>query len=403
MTTPRMTPSDARQVEQPALDDLLCELREAFDAAHGQAAANGPVGRLETLMSGLELPAHHELSASDAASLVDVTLLRVRRSDGVTDTLSSRQGEVVDACVAAGFELDRVPRSLRREAGPLLKMGRHLTQGGPAAPDGLVERTLGTIAAADQFPEPLPLSTGSRWRMADLVSVAAMLVLAFSIGWPAVDAWRAAAMRADCASNLRAVASAVGLYGGDYREQLPAATAGFGGGQTWWNVGRGAEQSNSANLFTLTRAGYAPIDKLACSGNDHAVTDAHEVAEDDWRSFDDVSYSYRIITRSRNPRLGSDVRFVVLADRSPVVVRAARGEAVLPRESSLNHGGRGQQVLWSDGSVEWASGPVLPSGDHIFLPQPVEAVIDAIERFGSVEPLRGTELPARETDNFLGP
>jgi hypothetical protein len=76
---------------------------------------------------------------------------------------------------------------------------------------------------------------------------------------------------------------------------------------------------------------------------------------------------------------------------------------MFPFEPSPNHRGQGQHALFADGSVRWLETPVLPSGDNIWLPKPIEMLIDLAAKRQGLEPLRGTEAPADRTDSFVGP
>jgi hypothetical protein len=76
----------------------------------------------------------------------------------------------------------------------------------------------------------------------------------------------------------------------------------------------------------------------------------------------------------------------------PIMADAPRSDA--PGEPSLNHGGRGQCVLFEDGRVEFLSCPVLPNGDNIFLNdrEDVSAASDpndAVIAPSHIPPIRG--------------
>jgi hypothetical protein len=202
---------------------------------------------------------------------------------------------------------------------------------------------------------------------------------------------REEARSAQCASNLSRAGFGFSLYGADHRGALPRTEAGFRGG-TWWDVGR-ADRSHSANLFLLVRGGYASLADLSCPGNHAAPTaDAHPHALD-WSSPEEVSFSYQLPSRGATSwTMGS--RRVLLADRSPVVVRARRGEVPDPLASSPNHGGAGQNILFGDASIRFQALPTLPSGDNIWLPGRAE---------GPPRRLTGREAPFTSDDAFVGP
>jgi hypothetical protein len=79
---------------------------------------------------------------------------------------------------------------------------------------------------------------------------------------------------------------------------------------------------------------------------------------------------------------------VILGDLNPVVDAALAGRFAEPLSVSLNHGGRGQNVLWSDGSDLWLPQPVVSRDDNIWLPR-------------GAGRLTGGEQPADEADIFL--
>jgi len=85
-----------------------------------------------------------------------------------------------------------------------------------------------------------------------------------------------------------------------------------------------------------------------------------------------------------------------------VVLRAIRGEQFDSGANAPNHRGEGQHMLRNDGSVKWASTPVLPNGDNIWLPRAIEIRIQQMSG-KSMPPLYGTELPADADDTVLGP
>jgi hypothetical protein len=195
----------------------------------------------------------------------------------------------------------------------------------------------------------------------------------------------------------------MGGYANDFRDELPVATASLGGSARWWDVRRDAPVSNAANLYTLPRAGYARLSDLACAGNPAACRNGRcEPGAMDWSCLDEVSYSYQIMFGDHRPRWNAAGRHVVLTDRSPVVRRAVRGEAINPDENSSNHGGAGQNLLFSDGSAQWTSSPVLPDGDNIWLPKPRVVEVTFVRTPETVR-IEGRELPRDENDAFVGP
>lgn len=321
--------------------------------------------------------------------------------------LSGSDAEALDAWVLAGFDTERVPAALRDRARAHEALaGLVRDSAGPVSSPferaHLIQRTMDRIEQAAPLGAESDFTIPVRNRLADFLSVAAVLLIAASILWPVMSTVRAGARQAACASNIRGVAHAMGAYTQDNDEMLPMFAAGFGG-NTWWNVGRDPRQSNSANLYTLAREQYAPLAELACPGNPQAITAPRSAQARDWSSLEEVSYSYRIMARPERELWGQPSRLVVVSDRSPVVLRAVRGQVVYPLESSPNHRRQGQHVLTADGSAAWIDSPVLESGDNIWLPKPIEMLIDLAARRHGIDPISGTEAPADRQDSFVGP
>lgn len=338
-------------------------------------------------------------------SLVDVTMARVLRlSRPETEpVLTPADREALDAWVLAGYSPPRVPTALRQRAMRHDELSRLVTtaQAGPA--DDLIERTLSAVTAAREESGPYQFrpSWRSDFRLADLVSVAAMLLIAVSVVWPVMSSARSQATKVACADNLRSVAAAMSQYAGSNRDQMPMATASLGGGR-WWDVGSASGSSNSSNLFTLARSGFASLASLACPGNPNACREEARPDAHDWKNLDEVSYSYQIMFGPSRRTLHGPDRTPVLADRSPVVLRAVRGQVIYPWENSPNHGALGQEILYSDGSARWYRTPVLEDGDNIWLPRVIEDALRQVAISQGLK-LQGTETPQGADDVFLGP
>lgn len=397
---------------QPIDPTTQARTRSARGMGDGQleaalTGAEGAPGDLRDLLSLLDTPA-----AADRA-LVDVTLariLRVRAAEARGEpVLSDDDREALDGWVIAGLDADDVAASLRPRARRLEQIGTLVTSGGPsvAASADLGERTLARIQEhIDRNAEGWRLQPGRRrvsrpaMRIADLVSVAAVIMLGSAVALPMMGAARDYSRRVVCNDNLRQTAMGFDMYARGNRDALPMATAGLGPAP-WWDVQPSAAHSNSANLYTLARDKYVDVGTLSCPGNPVAPACKGTLADAwDWRRLEEVSYSYQIMFGPARPTWNGQTRTVVLADRSPIILAAVRGEMVSPTANAPNHVYRGQHLLWNDGSAQWQTSPVLPSGDNIWLPRSVERQIDALQ---GKSLLKGRELPDGVNDVFLGP
>ena len=364
--------------------------------------------------------AHHDVGeAAGDDALVAATVLAVDRhasaqansvqAKQVEPALSSFDADALDAFAFAGFDASRVPGALRERAGRHADVAALLTATAVAqeSSSALVDRTLATVQAEVDRSDSAMQFDGRRgpgfaWR--EIVSVAAMLLIAVSVVLPITSQARHMGQVAACSSNLASAAAGFGQYMNDFSNRLPVATAGFGSRSapisSWWNVGKPAE-SNAANLYHLVPTGYASLESLACPGNADAQTVPISPDARDFASLRAVSFSYRLPTRSMRfaaPE-GSDV---LLADRSPVILAAATGQPVDPFADSPNHGARGQHVLMGDGSVDWIRRATLENGDNIWLPRTIEIQVRRVAAARGIT-LEGRELADEEDDVFLGP
>ncbi len=348
--------------------------------------------------------------ATNAAGLLASTLERLRTAS----PLSAADAASVDSLVDSGWATAPDDRAARTLA--LVSLLEPVAASRPGA--RLADNTLDRIQKEIDRAEALRRIAATidlnpvrrRFSLTDVAAVAAVAMVAFGVLWPAAAAWREKSREQACAANLSNAAIGFGMFAGDHSGSLPSvAAAGFGGvgdfasapqpsqQGTWWNVGD-PRHSHSANLYVLIRGGYLNPADLSCAGNPASASlslaDARRMA--DWRSPEEISFSYQLPPRRARAVWEGPTRLVVLADKSPIVDRARRGEAFDPNARSLNHRGAGQNILWSDASVQFSASPVLANGDNIWLPA------SATGR-GAKPTLKGVERPDSETDAFVAP
>jgi len=397
-----------------------------FELSRVPAAFRTRVARVAALLGVLESPARVP-DARDAGSLVDATLARVMKAERLADS-AMRTGtrddalvpgdeDALDSFVTEGYRVERVPASLRPRAVRLFGVGALLTRTHtPAYSADLAERTMTGVPIRHRPVETQRFRINSGgFRFADLVSVAAVLLIGTSVVWPMLATLRGHQQRLACGTNMSSVATAMGLYTGDFQGHLPVASAGLGG--SWWDVGGGPGRSNSANLFRLPKLGYASLGDLACPGNANALcaTSCKPEAED-WGCITELSYSYQVMSGPR-PQWQGDRPTVILADGSPVTRKLREGKPWSMTQNSSNHDGRGQWALMTDGSASWLVSPIIAE-DNIWLPgshdnavRTANRAIDSMVKAGvkkargyiAVPLLKGDETAESMNDSFLGP
>ncbi|MBC7834447.1 MAG: hypothetical protein H7Y88_05015 [Phycisphaerales bacterium] len=400
------------QADAAALDALI---ESNWNLAQVGVLHRERAAQILAVLGSLDAP-----GVSVDAALEDMTMLRVTGvvgafgHGGSTDApeLSRSDAKALDALVHTGY----VPgpggsERASRYASLLALLDTPMTM--PSASVGmgdLVTRTLGRVQShvekqADRFSIASEAERSSRrgFRMADLLSVAAMLAFGTIAIWPMLTAAKERSRRMACENTMATAGIAFGTYSGDNRDSMPLASSCEAGSQ-WWNVGQSPEQSNSANLFTLIRTGHAKVEDLACNGNPSACRCITNATGFDWKKLSDVSYSYQNMytPAARRPRWSDDNRSVAMIDRSPVILKAIRRELINPMDNSPNHGGLGQNALLTDGSTNWMRNPVLENGDNVWLPRQLEQVLNRIRSKPTAQPLRGTEAPDLG-DAFLVP
>lgn len=402
-------PSDRLCDSDATVLDALVQRGFASDSADARSR------KLLALLGLLDTPVEQP-TPEEKQVLVDVTMarvLRAPRSEAVarisgpqqaTASVSPADESVIDEFVESGWSVGTAEG--RR---PAVLSGLLGLLGGPSQSidehdrDRLVRSTMDRIASdeedrrsrlrLDPARNELEAKRGLGMRLADLGSIAAVLLIGAGVLWPLLVGVREHARITGGQANLSRSSIGFTLYAADNGGKLPSAPRASLVQGPWWDVGE-SDSSHSANLYTLVSQDYASMHDLSSPGNPSAPQ--HEVDEDarDWRTHDEVSFSYLLFRTA--PQWGEHAEQVVLTDRSPVVKRAMRGEAFLPTANSLNHPSRGQNVLFADGRVSFFETPFLRTGDNLWIPTPLEGKAGLLR-------LQGTERADSPNDAFVGP
>ena len=201
-----------------------------------------------------------------------------------------------------------------------------------------------------------------------------------------------------CGSQMAGLFNGLSNYRNDNNGQMPASAS--ASGSPWWKVGdQGSENvSNTRRMWVLARNDYVkpdafmcPITKPSCS----FTCNAKQYNDFPKRNF--VTYSFRIgCPKAELEKMG---RQVIIADMSPIFVNISAAEKelnvnlsdALMKKNSPNHGGRGQNVLFCDGSVVFVKG------------RTVDVSMDDIYTIQGKQTYQGVEVPTSEADVFLAP
>jgi prepilin-type processing-associated H-X9-DG protein len=245
----------------------------------------------------------------------------------------------------------------------------------------------------------------------EIFAAAASIALVAGILFPGLGAFRAHSRQVACERNLGRIGAAFASFAQDNHDRLSEARV--KAGSPWWKIGmQGQEtESNTRYPFMLVKQGYVDGKVFVCKGYKHAhpfTAQASKMAQlNDFPSRDNITYSFTLFCNENlNPLTPS--RKIIASDLNPIFVSVFKKissdpgfyqqmtdfEKVLLNEQlkemmSQNHRGRGQNVLYCDGSVEYIQERIV-NGDDIFTVNGVNAYT-------------GRETPTDQNDTFLAP
>ncbi|MBN2209988.1 MAG: hypothetical protein JW709_01215 [Sedimentisphaerales bacterium] len=250
-----------------------------------------------------------------------------------------------------------------------------------------------------------------RWVMGnlrDIISVAACILLAFTLLRPSLQQQRQLAQQRECASLMGNVGKAFASYAQDNNGYLPYVER--QPGSPWWYVGKQGDEnvSNTRNVWLLVRGGYLPLNAFMCPGAPTYKISVYRNIDDNQRQHlkdfygrELISYSFRLADAARRQlRLDQKSRDPLMADKNPIFfdfnpdqqkILDLSTNPELLQINSHNHAGHGQNVLYQDGSAS-------------FSPQRYLGVrLDDIFTIRDARQYRGTELPQADDDIFIAP
>lgn len=305
--------------------------------------------------------------------------------------------ELLDALVECGFDVDRFEGAARIRAERLVHLLGLIDQY-PVEPTEGPALVADTMLCIDQYErgkrQPVIATIGAaegaspsflggfNWR-STLTAAAAILILV-SVTVPMLANMRRTAMQQACLSGIGNIALGLTNYANTYDNSLPIHTASAPNGN--WLQSR----ANSANLFHLAKAGFATFEDLACPGNPYAEPSQTLATLENWPSAKATSFSFQNLMTRQRPRWNTPPTMVILADKSPVVEAAHRGQPINIDTLSSSHR-RGQNALLSDASGMWLDSAQF-GNDNIWVPDSCQAKHTC---------LNGTEVPGCETDSML--
>jgi hypothetical protein len=206
----------------------------------------------------------------------------------------------------------------------------------------------------------------------ELLAAAACILLVFSLLVPGISKVRRDARRGQCASNMHAIHEGLSSYQAMFTTAVPF-TSGIPGA-AWLPSGDGAlrrpTQSNSRHPYRILKLRLVPrAEAFTCPADDAAPMNAADIpGSEDFTDFRNNSYDSMNMAGGF-PEVQPPPSTVYLSDHNPLFVRGRFDDSVdADQANSPNHGGRGQNVMRLDGSVEWLTSPVIETrGDNLWL------------------------------------
>lgn len=228
-------------------------------------------------------------------------------------------------------------------------------------------------------------------------ALAAGILIVASIAFPALSNMRQKAWRITCTDRLRNVGAGFIRYVSENDDRIPYVATPAGALWSWGDKG-----SNTRHPFLLFKQQLVRPQDFVCPGNRNAVAmniPADQLAvHNDFPSPNNFSYSSRIMCDKSSKRLNGQ-RYIYMSDLSPVFESLSTRKSSPPaslvvdekliRRLSSNHGGKGQNILRADGSVEYVTVRFI-KGDDIY-------TIVGIRKY------ERREIPYDEKDTFLAP
>jgi prepilin-type processing-associated H-X9-DG protein len=243
------------------------------------------------------------------------------------------------------------------------------------------------------------------WRnFGEVAAVAAVILFVALVSTPTLRRIREESSRRQrCQMQLSRIFQGIRDYSSDHDGKLPAVATATGA--PWWKVGyQGQENhSNTRHVWLLVKGGYVDADEFVCPGRKEGLVIQFSPAQvskyNDFPARENVTYSFRIMC-SKSQKGHTPSRRALTADLSPLFERLPKDYSKpfllqLNKEllgiNSNNHGRRGQNVMFCDGSVEFVK------------QRNIGVLQDDIFTLRDTQVYRGCEVPSCETDAFLAP
>ncbi|RLS46224.1 MAG: hypothetical protein DWH86_03530 [Planctomycetota bacterium] len=321
---------------------------------------------------------------------------------------------VLDFLAEHGFDASKVPLLPAEDQPRAMALVRQMqvldVYPADDSDSSLVDATLARIdrwEAASEASMRIQSGRLRNFRLSDFVSVAALILVGVGVLLPIAARIRAQSLSTVCANNMRSLYGGLDNYARDHGGLLPAV-ASFGNigslfstspeSQPSTHSSQGLPNNNSTPLY-LQNTPMAPTQFVFqvpggvvvirqgsrdWSGSNHSahLTQLVALGYTDIHSLQCPAcaagmpcFAYRVPARGQRFVLDTPGRTVVVADSNPMIEARRLGSMPESRVlNSSNHRGSGQNLLFSDGAIEWKTSPILTTSpatamDNIWLPR----------------------------------
>ena len=279
-------------------------------------------------------------------------------------------------------------------------------------PDDLVESTifrLNNAARSSQMrleqllaSEQVRTNRSFWWNFSRVAAAAVVIIAVMGVYFAPLRFMRQKSWQKRCEMQLGQVFKGFSNYVADHDGRQPSVAT--KAGSPWWKVSYPGEEnySNTRHIWLLVKGDYVSPDNFVCPGKSQGRAlqlDTSQVKNyNDFPARRYITYSFRIMCDKK--RLANAGQKVLMSDSNPIFETLPQDYSKplriqlskkLFNSNSTNHNGRGQNVLFWDGSHAFKKTRRFGVGQ------------DDIFTLKNTQIYKGTELPSCETDAFLAP
>lgn len=367
----RLCPADAQ-----LLDELLDASGQSTDSAIAAPASPDQSASSSVRRSRLRrlldlLSKWH--AADPELGLAHQTMAGVLCADPVE--LSQADGEALDALLALrreGLATGPMPAGSRERSDRVQQvLGLLDRQTESSVPTGLAQRTMQAIdrdVAKQRRVASIAADRGrgiSPFSIRQIVTTAAVLLMALSVLLPILDKGQRDAMVAQCSANLAGLGIDLQRYVNDNQAASHSQAA------IRAQVEQASMPATRVKLIYLMDQSYIDPAHIICP------TQTETVAANQGGAY--YNGQNQIVG---GPLANTQIPRPIFADTNPLYHYTSTGNGLVRNANvpsltrSANHDGRGQNVLFNDNSVRWTIQPAVNRGgdapDNIWLLQPVK-------------------------------